>query len=142
MEPAQEEADQKTYSIKHEGVGIVVKDVKPMADFYRDVLGFDAAYEENMACARLERDGMVLMLYGRSSFEEMTSQKFQYPEGLNGCHQISVGVEDYAAVDAAYERTIKAGARPILAPVTREWGKRVCYIADPEGNLIEIGAFQ
>ena len=142
VEPAQEEADQKTYSIKHEGVGIVVKDVKPMADFYRDVLGFDAAYEENMACARLERDGMVLMLYGRSSFEEMTSQKFQYPEGLNGCHQISVGVEDYAAVDAAYERTIKAGARPILAPVTREWGKRVCYIADPEGNLIEIGAFQ
>lgn len=142
VEAAQETAGQTVSSIKREGVGIVVKDVKPMADFYRDVLGFDAAYEENTDCARLEKDGMILMLYGRSSFEEMTSQKFQYPEGLNGCHQISVGVEDYAAVDAAYERTIKAGARPILAPVTREWGKRVCYIADPEGNLIEIGAFQ
>ena len=128
-------------SIKREGVGIVVKDVKSMADFYRDVLGFDIVYAGDMDYARLEKGGMVLMLYGRSSFEEMTSQKFQYLEGLNGCHQISLGVGNYAAVDAAYENTIKAGAKPILAPVTREWGQRICYVADPEGNLIELGSY-
>lgn len=129
-------------SIKREGVGIVVKDVKSMADFYRDVLGFDIVYAGDMDYARLEKGGMVLMLYGRSSFEEMTSQKFQYLEGLNGCHQISLGVGNYAAVDAAYENTIKAGAKPILAPVTREWGQRICYVADPEGNLIELGSYK
>ncbi len=81
------------------------------------------------------------MMYSRNDFEVLTSQKFQYVEGLNGCHQIAISAGDYVAVDAAYENTIKAGAKPILAPVTREWGQRVCYIADPEGNLIEIGSY-
>lgn len=127
--------------IKREGVGIVVRNVKAMSDFYRDVLGFHTAYAEAQDYARLEKDGMVLMMYSRNDFEVLTSQKFQYVEGLNGCHQIAISTGDYAAVDAAYENTIKAGAKPILAPVTREWGQRVCYIADPEGNLIEIGSY-
>lgn len=25
--------------------------------------------------------------------------------------------------------------------ITEPWGQRTCYIADPEGNLIEIGSF-
>ena len=29
--------------------------------------------------------------------------------------------------------------RPVCA--TEPWGQRTCYIADPEGNLIEIGSF-
>ena len=29
----------------------------------------------------------------------------------------------------------------MLSPETEEWGQRTCYIADPEGNLIEIGSF-
>lgn len=127
--------------IKREGVGIVVRNVKAMSDFYRDVLGFHTAYAEAQDYARLEKDGMVLMMYSRNDFEVLTSQKFQYVEGLNGCHQIAISAGDYAAVDAAYENTIKAGAKPILAPVTREWGQRVCYVADPEGNLIEIGSY-
>ena len=28
-----------------------------------------------------------------------------------------------------------------LEPTTEPWGQRTCYIADPEGNLIEIGSF-
>ena len=29
----------------------------------------------------------------------------------------------------------------MLEPTTEPWGQRTCYIADPEGNLIEIGSF-
>jgi catechol 2,3-dioxygenase-like lactoylglutathione lyase family enzyme len=29
----------------------------------------------------------------------------------------------------------------VMPPTTEEWGQRTCYIADPEGNLIEIGSF-
>lgn len=36
---------------------------------------------------------------------------------------------------------IEKGARSILEPTTEPWGQRTCYIADPEGNLIEIGSF-
>ena len=33
------------------------------------------------------------------------------------------------------------GAESVMEPTTEPWGQRTCYIADPEGNLIEIGSF-
>ena len=33
------------------------------------------------------------------------------------------------------------GATPVLEPELEPWGQRTCYIADPEGNLIEIGSW-
>lgn len=33
------------------------------------------------------------------------------------------------------------GAVPVMPPTTEPWGQRTCYIADPKGNLIEIGSF-
>lgn len=35
---------------------------------------------------------------------------------------------------------ISKGATSVLEPSTEPWGQRTCYIADPEGNLIEIGS--
>ena len=32
-------------------------------------------------------------------------------------------------------------AKTVLAPTTEPCGQRTCYIADPEGNLIEIGSW-
>ena len=32
-------------------------------------------------------------------------------------------------------------ATPVLEPELESWGQRTCYIADPEGNLIEIGSW-
>ena len=33
------------------------------------------------------------------------------------------------------------GIQPNLPPTTEPWGQRTCYVADPDGNLIEIGSF-
>ena len=33
------------------------------------------------------------------------------------------------------------GATPVLEPEPEPWGQRTCYIADSEGNLIEIGSW-
>ena len=33
------------------------------------------------------------------------------------------------------------GAASVLSPTTEPWGQRTCYVADPDGNLIEIGTF-
>ena len=41
----------------------------------------------------------------------------------------------------AFADAVSKGAEPILEPTTEPWGQRTCYIADPEGNLIEIGSF-
>ncbi|MCI6338027.1 VOC family protein [Prevotella sp. P2-180] len=33
------------------------------------------------------------------------------------------------------------GAKPVFAPTTEPWGQHTYYVADPEGNLIEISSF-
>ena len=40
-----------------------------------------------------------------------------------------------------YKNAINKGATAVLDPTTEPWGQRTCYIADPEGNLIEIGSW-
>ena len=50
-------------------------------------------------------------------------------------------MDAFEEVDEAFRRAVDQGAAPILAPTTEPWGQRTCYIADPEGNLIEIGSW-
>ncbi len=41
-------------------------------------------------------------------------------------------------MDDVYRQAVEAGARPVAAPVEREWGGRSAYVADPEGHRGEI----
>lgn len=127
--------------MKLDGFGIFVKDMSTMVQFYRDVLGFEIKEEENASNVYLVKDGTLFLLYRRSDFEQMTKRPFSYVDGVNGHYEIAMSVENYAEVDCTFKRVVSKGAVPILAPTTEPWGQRTCYIADPEGNLIEIGSF-
>ena len=50
-------------------------------------------------------------------------------------------VDTFEEVDQTFAQVVAKGAVPVLAPETEPWGQRTCFIADPEGNLIEIGSF-
>ncbi len=128
--------------MKLDGFGIFVKDMPTMVRFYRDVLGFEIKEDENTSNVFLEKDGTLFLLYRRSDFEAMTSQKYAYAEGRCGHYEIALNAGNYAGVDAEYAKAVAAGAEPVMPPQTMPWGQRTCYIADPEGNLIEIGSFQ
>ena len=127
--------------MKLDGVGIFVKDMGTMIRFYRDVLGFEITEPEDAVNVYLEKDGTLFMFYPRTEFEKFTGKTLNYAEGLCGHYEIALQVEDYAAVDAAYEDILSKGGIPVVAPITCPWGQRTCYIADPEGNVIEIGSF-
>lgn len=127
--------------MKLDGFGIFVKDMAVMIKFYRDVLGFEIREDENTKNVFLQKDGTLFLLYGRSDFEKMTQRSFSYADGINGHYEIALSVENYDAVDAAYRETVSKGAVPVMEPTTEPWGQRTCYIADPEGNLVEIGSF-
>lgn len=127
--------------MKLDGFGIMVNDMAAMIRFYRDVLGFEIKEDENTSNVFLEKDGTLFLLYRRSDFEKMTNRTFSYCSGINGHYEIALSVENYAEVDKAYEAVVAAGAQGIMEPVTEPWGQRTCYIADPEGNLVEIGSF-
>lgn len=124
-----------------DGFGIFVKDMGVMIRFYRDVLGFEIKESEDTQNVYLEKDGTLFLFYGRNDFEKMTDRKYEYVKGINGHFEIALGVENFAAVDKKFQEVVKKGAKPIMPPETEPWGQRTCYVADPEGNLIEIGSF-
>ena len=124
-----------------DGFGLFVDDMPTMVRFYRDVLGFEIKEGDEAINVYLIKDGTLFMLYERKNFENMTSRKYEYLKGLNGHFEIALYVDTFEEVDAQYTNAIAKGARSVLEPTTEPWGQRTCYIADPEGNLIEIGSF-
>lgn len=127
--------------MKLDGVGLFVNDMATMVRFYRDVLGFEIKEDENAVNVYLIKNGTLFMLYERKNFEKMTNRKYEYLKGLNGHFEIALYVDTFEEVDAEYAKAVEKGAQSILEPTTEPWGQRTCYIADPEGNLIEIGSF-
>lgn len=124
-----------------DGFGLLVNDMAAMIRFYRDVLGFEIKEAEDTSNVYLIKDDTLFLLYGRNDFEEMTGRKYEYIKGLNGHFEIALYVDTFEEVDAEYKKAIEKGAVSVLEPTIEPWGQRTCYIADPEGNLIEIGSF-
>ena len=127
--------------MKLDGIGLFVNDMPTMVRFYRDVLGFEITEGENAINVYLIKNGTLFMLYERKNFEKMTNRKYEYLKGFNGHFEIALYVDTFEDVDKEYAKAVAKGAQSVLEPTTEPWGQRTCYIADPEGNLIEIGSF-
>ena len=124
-----------------DGFGIFVEDMGRMIRFYRDVLGFEIKEAEDTSNVYLVKDGTLFLFYGRKDFEKMTDRRYEYAKGLNGHFELALYVDTFEEVDDTFKRVTEQGAAPVLEPTTEPWGQRTCYIADPEGNLIEIGSW-
>ena len=124
-----------------DGFGLFVEDMAKMIRFYKDVLGFEIKETENSSNVYLVKDGTLFLLYGRNDFEKMTNRKYEYIKGLNGHFELALYVDTFEEVDTAFKKAVENGATPVLEPELEPWGQRTCYIADPEGNLIEIGSW-
>ena len=127
--------------MKLDGFGVFVKDMAAMIRFYRDVLGFEIKEPEDAGNVYLEKDGTLFLLYGRKDFEKMAGRGLGYAQGISGHFEIALSVENFDAVDRAFADITSKGGQAVMQPTTEPWGQRTCYIADPEGNLIEIGSF-
>ena len=127
--------------MKLDGIGLFVNDMPTMVRFYRDVLGFEITEGENAVNVYLIKNGTLFMLYERKNFEKMTNRKYEYLKGFNGHFEIALYVDTFEEVDKEYAKAVAKGAQSVLEPTMEPWGQRTCYIADPEGNLIEIGSF-
>ena len=124
-----------------DGYGLFVKDMAKMIRFYRDVLEFENKEDENTDNIYLLKDGTLFLLYGRSDFERLTSKKYEYLKEVNAHSEMALYVDTYEEVDLQYKKAIAHGAASLLEPTTEPWGQRTCFIADPEGNIIEIGSW-
>lgn len=122
-------------------IGLFTTNNQKIVDFYVNIFGFKTDWNGQEPNVEMQLDGMRIILFPRESIEEMTQRKFTYPSGINGTMELSFDVPTFADVDKEYDRAIEMGANPIMKPTTEPWGQRTCYVADPEGNLIEISSF-
>lgn len=131
-----------TKRFKFNTIALFTRDNGPIVDFYTKAFGFATDWDGIQPNVEMTLDGMRILLFPRTDFEEMVSNEFSYPEGLNGTMEISLDVPSFADVDKEFENAVSLGARPVLVPTTEPWGQRTCYVADPDGNLIEISSFE
>lgn len=122
-------------------IALFTTDNQKMVDFYCDIFGFQTDWNRLEPNVEMHLDGMRILLFPRKAIEEMTSHRFTYPSGINGTMEISFDVPTFTDVDKEYDRAVNMGAKAIMKPTTEPWGQRTSYVADPEGNLIEISSF-
>ena len=122
-------------------IGIFVADLASMVAFYRDVLGFEIAWDGSGPYAEFTNEGVRFAMYERAQLPGLLGQTPGYPAGLNGTFELAIDLPTSADADRMYAHVIAAGAQLIYAPRDEPWGMHSSMIADPEDNLIEIGSW-
>lgn len=118
--------------------GIFAADIETMVAFYRDILGLETDYSEGPFAAFKVSDGGFFM-FDRKIFANDMKLEYVAPAGINQTMEICLGVPHREDVDSEYRRITALGVPSLTGePATHPWGQRNFWIADPEGNLIEI----
>lgn len=137
-------ASDKPAAMALDHVGLSVADLSRSERFYGDLLGFNAV-EDRFVLARFGLRGVVLTNAAGARIELFEKQgaapraAVAHPAdgaALHGWFQAAFRAHD---VDKEFSRLISAGATAVMPPFTAPDGQsRVAFIADPDGNLIEL----
>lgn len=124
------------------GACLLVGDIEKMVKFYRDTLGFSTAWDGgNFAEFETACGPTTLFMYSREEFVKAIHQPYMPPDGINQTFEIALWLPCFSDVDREYARLSQQNVQfPCGAPVTFDFGIRNFYVADPEGNLLEIGS--
>jgi lactoylglutathione lyase len=120
-------------------LGLFVEDIEKMVRFYRDILGFEADWDGGPFASFKVKDGGLFM-FDRKQFAEAMHQPYVSPRGFNLTMEVGIGVPTKEDVDREYARLMALGVPSVQEPITQPWGQRNFWIADPEGNYIEVGS--
>jgi predicted lactoylglutathione lyase len=120
-------------------VTLGVGDVPASARFY-ETLGFVRKFRATGdEIAFFEAGGVMLALWGRDKLAADTA----LPAVAAGVNQfrdttLAWNCATAAQVDAAFQRALDAGAKPLRSPEPTEYGGYRGYFADPDGHTWEV----
>jgi lactoylglutathione lyase len=124
-------------------VGLNVADLEAMTDWYCSA--FDMEVEFEFALDHVELRGAMLVSPDGHRIELLSRPGSV--AGLQATNPVEAALTrgfghvafDVPDVDAAYDGLVAAGAADRMSPrPSPEPGVRMAYVADPEGNLLEL----
>jgi lactoylglutathione lyase len=130
-----------THSLDH--VGLTVGDLPSMTSWYAGALGMEVEFE--FALDHVEFSGV--MLRSPVGFRVELLHRPESQPGVQAANPVEAALTrgfghvafDVPSVDEAYDDLIAAGASDRMSPrPSPEPGVRMAYVADPEGNLLEL----
>ena len=127
----------------YDHVGLNVDDFDGMTDWYCDAFGLGVEFR--FALDHVDLTGAMLLspagwrlelLHRPGSVPGIQADSPVVAPLTRGFGHFALDVDD---VDATYDRLLQAGAGDRLSPrPSPEPGVRMAYVADPEGNLVEL----
>lgn len=111
---------------------LFVEDLDNCIRFYRDTLGFEVTFNDDVSYGMKLGDQDFIVLQSGAAAEMVGEEAVGRATGRV---LFCTPVED---VDAEYEALKAKGVNVLTPPKDRAWGRRTAYFADPEGNLWEL----
>ena len=124
--------------------GLSVRDLAASAAWYCDVFGYDR--EMDLRVDPIDLDIVMLIHRTHGDRLELLHRNGSTP-GLRAADPAEAALSqafghvafDVADLDAAFARVVGLGARPVMTPrPSPEPGVRMAFVADLEGNLVEL----
>ncbi|WP_062466535.1 VOC family protein [Demequina maris] len=125
-------------------VGLNVADLPAATAWYAAAFGYEVELEGRVDAIAL--DFVMLREPGAGRRLELLHRPGSRP-GLRAADPAEAALSegfghvafDVAGLDEAFDRLLALGARPVMTPrPSPEPGIRMAFVADPEGNLVEL----
>lgn len=116
---------------------LLVDDVNVSLAFYVDVLGFTIRTRRG-DYVEIATVGSRVALFPRAAFGRLLGEEAGARIYVGSSVTLALRCENDRALDAAYATILNRGARVIKPPATMPWGQRAAFVADPDGNIIEV----
>ncbi|RJE90130.1 glyoxalase [Paenibacillus sp. 1011MAR3C5] len=117
-------------------VTLITSDVRGMARFYREALGFAVAVDTEHY-AELENEGTRFSLSSRDLMTEQSGGHPTYMISPSGqAVELCFRLESPESVRTAYSHLLSCGAGAVKEPTVMPWGHMTAFFSDPEGISI------
>jgi len=116
-------------------VVVVVGDLDASVAFYTETLGIPLAHRSG-PFAQLDTGTTRIGLFEREVMAETIGRPIEGPpDPTRPAFELGFHVD---SVDTALDIVAARGVTVVVPATDRAWGQRTAYIADPDGNLIEL----
>ncbi|CAH2464084.1 MULTISPECIES: VOC family protein [Bacillus] len=121
-------------NLKMKYIILYVEKFEQCLQFYKEILKLPIRAEHG-TYIEFETGATILAMNTREDVKELTG--LPLTEGVLQSSHFEIGfvVDD---VKETIEKLKEQGVKVLVEPIVKPWGQTIAYIADPDGNYIEI----